>query len=44
VVLVGIKQRKHLFLVITSKERAWQDAGWHEKVEFGGKTGQQAQK
>jgi hypothetical protein len=43
VVLVGIKQWKHLFPVITSKERAWQDGGLHEKVEFGGKTGQQAQ-
>jgi hypothetical protein len=42
VVLVGIKQWKHLFLVITSKERAWQYGGLREKVEFGGKTGQQA--
>jgi hypothetical protein len=42
VVLAGIKQWKHLFLVITSKERAWQDGGLREKVEFGGKTGQQA--
>jgi hypothetical protein len=38
VVLVGIKQRKHLFLVITSKERGWQDGGLRENGEFGGKT------
>jgi hypothetical protein len=40
--LIGIKQWKHLFLVITSKERAWQDGGLRENGEFGGKTGQQA--